>query len=149
MVHPGGHPAVYDALVALHVTAAVVGFGAVAVSGIYGGLARRKPGAEETHRYFTGRGWAQYLVLAVPLFGAAAMAVRPGGSEFGDLWAIAGWVIWLAASALLLGVVRPAEAAIRAEDPTARHAAARLMWASVASDALFVVALFLMVTQPS
>ena len=32
--------AVYDALVALHVISAIVGFGAVAMSGVYGGIAR-------------------------------------------------------------------------------------------------------------
>lgn len=161
MAHPGGHPAVYDTLIALHVVSAVVGFGAVAISGVYGALARRSPGAEETRRYFSGRGWAEYLVLVVPVFGAAAMGVRPGGSEFGDLWVIAGWVIWLAASGLLLGVVRPAEAAIRAGDGVragedsghqiepAGRAATRLMWAAGASDALFVAALLLMVTQPA
>jgi hypothetical protein len=146
---PAGHPAVYDTLVALHVVVAVAGFGAVAISGAYGALARRAPHGEETRRYFSGRGRAEYLIVAVPFLGAAAMGFRPGGSEFGDLWSILGWVIWVAASGLLLGVVRPAEAAIRAQGEDSAPAGRRLMWAGAACDVLFVAALLLMVTQPA
>jgi hypothetical protein len=48
-------------------------------------------------------------------------------------------------------VVRPAERRIRAAGDDLAPVAAdarRLMWAAAASDLLFVVALFLMVTQP-
>jgi hypothetical protein len=86
-----------------------------------------------------------------PVFGLAAMSVRPGGREFGDLWAIAGIVIWVVAGGLLTAVVRPAERRIRAAggDLTgARRDATRLMWAAAGSDLLFVIALFVMVTQP-
>ncbi|MBV9660714.1 MAG: hypothetical protein JO337_06115 [Acidimicrobiales bacterium] len=150
MVHPAGHPALYDGLVAVHVVCAVVGFGAVAVSGAYGALARRLPASEEVRRYFRARGWAEYLVVATPVPGVAAMAVRPGGSDFGELWVIAGAVIWVTASTLLLRAVRPAEAVIRAgEHPASALGGRRLMWAAAVSDVLFVIALFLMVTQPT
>ena len=156
---PAGYPALYDVLVALHVVCAVAGFGAVAVSGAYGAIGRRardRSGIEEVRRFFSSRSWVAHLLLVAPVFGVAAMAVRPGGSEFGALWAIAGFVIWVAAGALLLGVVRPAEGAVRAAvapEPAGPAgslsvAATRLMWAGAASDVLFVVALLLMVTQP-
>lgn len=146
---------VYDVLVALHVVSAVAGFGAVAISGLYGGLAKRpdRPDAsEETRRYFRSPGRAEWLVLAVPFLGAAALGARPEGADFGALWVIAGLVVWLAAAALLLGAVRPAEARIRAAH-AAGHAAPgagrRLMWAAAASDLLFVAALVLMIGQPA
>jgi hypothetical protein len=145
----------YDVLVALHVLSAVVGFGAVALSGVYGATARRadRPDSgEETARYFRSPGRAEWLVLAVPFLGAAALGARPEGADFGAVWVISAAVIWLAAAALLLWVVRPAERGIRAAagrpDPTAA-AGRRLMWGSLASDALFVAALVLMVGQPS
>ena len=150
-----GHPTVYDVLVAIHVVTAVLGFGAVAVSGAYGALGRHADPAPETaedvQRYFASPARLEYLVLVAPVFGLAAMSVRPGGSEFGDLWAICGMAIWVVAGGLLTAVVQPAERQIRAAGQhigSVASAARRLAWASAASDVLFVVALFLMVTQP-
>lgn len=160
MTH-SGHPAVYDVLVALHVAAVVVGFGAVAVSGAYGAIGRRADSqhrrfesAEELRRFFASKSYVEYLLIAGPVLGLAAMTVRPGGQEFGQLWAVVGVVIWAVASALLLAVIRPAERAVRSAlrsgpgDGVGRPAR-RLMWAAATTDLLFVVALLLMVTQPA
>lgn len=147
----------YDALVAAHVVCAVVGFGAVALSGVYGGFAagnrtRRRGDAgggqrEEVARYFASRGWAEWLIVPVPLLGAAALAARPSKGEFADVWVLGGIIIWVAAAALLILAVRPAEDRIRRGDSPGR-AGRRLMWASIGSNVLFAVALALMVTQP-
>jgi hypothetical protein len=157
-VIPAGHPAAYDVLVGLHVVTAVIGFGAVAVSGAYGAIARdaARPGAreeavEEVRRYFSSASALEYLVLVAPVFGLAAMAVRPGGRQFGSVWALAGTAIWVVAGGLLTAAVRPAERRIRAGGPDLSSTGAdarRLTWAAAACDVLFVVALFLMVTQP-
>jgi hypothetical protein len=154
-----GHPAAYDVLVGLHVLSAVIGFGAVAISGAYGAVGRNagRPGAraqaaEEVQRYFSSGSAIEYLVLVAPLFGVAAMSVRPGGSEFGQLWVVAGLAIWVLAGGLLTAVVRPAERRIRAAGADVAAAvedARRLTWAAAASDLLFVAALLLMVTQPA
>jgi uncharacterized membrane protein len=112
-----GHPGLYDTLVALHVICAVVGFGAVALSGIYGGTAShpdRAGSAEEARRYFRSPGRAEWVVLAVPFFGAGALGVRPGGADFGDAWVVGAAALWLVAAAVLVGLVRPAERRIRA-----------------------------------
>lgn len=155
---PTGHPAAYDVLVGLHVACAVIGFGAVAISGAYGAIGRNvgRPGiraeaSAEVRRYFGSGTALEYLVLVAPLLGLAAMSVRPGGSEFGQIWAIGGVVIWLLAGGVLTAVIRPAVRRIRqAGDDVASvtSEARRLMWAAAVSDLLFVVALFLMVTQP-
>lgn len=164
-IAPAGHPAAYDILVGLHVVCVVIGFGSVAISGVYGAIGRHSPGRQarpeavvELRRFFSADSKFGYFLIAGPVFGVAALAVRPGGSEFGAIWAVAGLVIWLAASVLLLAGVRPAEHRIRAalskapeEDRPARElpgACGRLMWAAAASDVMFVVALLLMVTQP-
>jgi hypothetical protein len=155
---------IYDVLVGAHVVAAIVGFGSVAVSGVYGASARRlRPGTpdraerpeqvEEIRRYFRGHNLVEYLVLVVPFLGVAALALRPGRHGYGDVWVVAGAVIWAAASVLLLFVVRPAEGAIRRAAGSGDRAGAgrygtRLFWASVAMDVLFVTALAFMVTQP-
>jgi Predicted integral membrane protein (DUF2269) len=148
-----GHQGVFDVLVGLHVLSALIGFGSVAISGVYGAAARRSDESglsEETARYFRSRGWPELLILAVPVFGAAAIGFRPGGADFGDLWVIGGFVVWALAAALLLGVVRPAESRIRsaAEPPDRSGSGGRLMWAAAACDVLFVIALALMITQP-
>jgi hypothetical protein len=145
----------YDTLVALHVISAVVGFGAVAVSGVYGGIARNLQGGgvtEETARYFRSPGRAEWLVLAVPFLGAAALAARPGDDRFGEVWVLTAAAVWLLASIILLAMVRPAERRIRTAQPGGAGLATagrRLMWAAVAMDVLFVVALVLMIGQPA
>ena len=155
-IRPGGiiFAVLYDVLVAVHVVSAVVGFGAVALSGVYGATARRadRPEAqEETARYFRSPGRAEWLIVPVPFLGAAALGARPEGADFGAVWVVTAAVVWAAAAALLLGVVRPAEGRIRNATEVGAAAAAgrRLMWAAVASDVLFVAALVLMVGQPS
>lgn len=135
-------------LVALHVICAVVGFVSVAITGVYGAGARKsgRAGAdEETVRYFRSRGWSEFLILAVPVFGAAAVAQRLGAHGFTQVWVVAGLVFWLAAAALLLGVVRPSERDIRAG---VSRAGGNLMWAALGCDVLFVAALVFMVAQP-
>lgn len=133
-------------LVTLHVVSAVIGFGAVAVSGAYGIITDREP--EEGRRFFSSPARAEYLILLVPVFGVAALVERPGGHEFGAVWVVAGLVIWAAASALLLAVIRPAERRIREVLGRSSRYARRLAWGAGLCDALFVSAFFLMVTQP-
>ena len=149
-----GHQGIFDVLVGLHVVCALVGFGSVAISGVYGAWLRRTEQAdvsEETARYFQSRGWPELLILGVPVFGIAAIGFRPHGADFGDLWVTGGLALWALAAVLLLGVVRPAENRIRAGGPDhdVGGAGARLMWAAAACDVLFVLALALMVTQPA
>ncbi len=111
-------------------------------------------------------------MLAVPFFGAGALGIRPGGSDFGATWVVGGAVIWLAAAGLLLGLVRPAERRIRAgiriqdaglstgegggpapgvttRGDDTRAAGRLLMWAAAGCDVLFVAALVLMIFQPA
>jgi uncharacterized membrane protein len=158
----------YDALVVVHVACALVGFGSVAISGVYGFTTRRPAGPEsvaEARRYFSSPGRLEWLVAVVPVPGVAALAVQPGGRGVGQLWALLALLIWAGAAALLLGVVRPAEARLRAAlgavpadavgsgsataDPAELAAGGhRLGWASVGSDLAFFVALLLMIFQP-
>jgi Predicted integral membrane protein (DUF2269) len=147
-----GHQGIYDVLVGLHVVCALVGFGSVAISGVYGAAARRsgdQGASEETARYFRSRGWSELLILAVPVFGVAAVGFRPAGADFAAVWVIGGLVVWAVASVLLVWVVRPAEKRIRGGGPGLHAPGSRLMWAAGASDVLFVVALALMITQPA
>jgi uncharacterized membrane protein len=174
-----GGQVTFDVLVGIHVVVAIVGFGSVALSGIYGGLATRagRPGAhEEIRRYFASPGRLELLVVAAPLVGVAAVASEPGATRFGQAWVAMALALWVLASVLLFGVVRPAEAVLRRtvsadavgedgdeqagdgqggnaplpiEEPDAlRRAGARLRWGAASSDLVFVVALVVMVIRP-
>lgn len=160
--------AAYDVFVALHVAAAVLGFGSVALSGVYGGNARRldqESAAEELRRYFRAPGRVELALLAVPVFGAAALALDPGSRGFGELWVDVGLGLWAVAAVLLLGIVRPAEAVLRRasraaevpEEPVGHGliserglpaAGRRLQWAAAGTDLIFLVALIVMVIKP-
>ena len=141
--------AVYDGLVTAHVVFAVIGFASIALSGVYGALARRPAGSEreEVSRFFASRLWTEWFVLPVPLLGAAALAVKPHGGDFSEAWVVIGIVVWALAAALLFGVVRPSEARIRAATKV-ESSGRTLMLSAMVSDLLFVVALAVMVTQP-
>ncbi|MGI8492887.1 MAG: DUF2269 family protein [Acidimicrobiales bacterium] len=149
----------YAVLLAAHVASAVVGFGAVAVSGIYGHVAARTGTGDtrslgELRRYFRQPGRAEWLVVPVPFFGVGALAVS-NDSSAAHAWVFAALVIWAVAAALLVRVIRPAEAELhallRAREPppgTLSRAGNRINAAAAACDVCFFAALVLMVIRP-
>ncbi|MGH8922768.1 MAG: DUF2269 family protein [Actinomycetes bacterium] len=154
-----GRHTVYAVLVGIHVIVAVVGFGSVALGGIYGFGARRptRPGtADELRRFFASPSRARVLVVLVPVLGVAALEVQPHGRGLGQAWVIAALALAAAEVALVVAVIRLAERGLRqslhADGGTDRQVltrhAGRMAWAGVASDVVFVVALALMVLQP-
>jgi hypothetical protein len=162
---PGGgaRHALYDLLVGLHVIAALVGFGAVALSGYYGSTARhleRRGALEELHRYFRRPPRAEVALLAVPFLGGAALAVQPGGRGVGQVWAEAALALWFVAAIAFIRVVRPAELALvevtrtgeaemdSAAKTVAHQAGTRLTRAAALCDVVFAAALALMIFQP-
>ncbi|HLI01376.1 MAG TPA: DUF2269 family protein [Acidimicrobiales bacterium] len=150
---------VFDVLVVAHVVCAVLGFGALMLTGVYG-FAYRRPdaaGMEEARRYFGGQGRLELLVLIVPFLGAAALLVQPRGPGLGQLWDLLAAGVWLVAAVVLFAVVRPAERRLRdalavadgeGEWPVVATNATRLGWAGLGTDLAFVVALLLMIFQP-
>lgn len=119
----------------------------MAISGVYGALARHQANESETARYFASRGIAEWLIIPVPFVGLAALLVKHRGSDLTDVWVLGGSAVWIVATAVLLAGVRPAEARLRRGQDPARTGRV-LMWSGIASDVLFVAALALMVTQP-
>lgn len=153
-----GNPTVFGVFVGLHVASAVIGFGALAFSGVYGGTARQldKAGAAaEARRFFARPNQATWAILAVPFFGVAALLAGDRSSQLGQLWVIAALVIWLGVAGVFTGAARPAERqlgqllALPDPDPQlVRAAARRLSRAAAVCDVAFVVALGLMIWQP-
>jgi len=176
VVVPPSHPsavqavptgAAYSVLLLCHVASAVVGFGALAVTGVQARRARRGPsgvGSDGVRRYFRpGVNWAARALYGVPVFGFALVASSRGAFAVGDGFVVAGLALWLAATAVAEAVVWPGERRIqevvssrwgtgagettgsdRRFDLDCRRVAA----AAALLSAVFVVAVVLMVAQP-
>jgi hypothetical protein len=111
----------------------------VAFSGLYG----TGSDPEELRRFFARPLWGVWALPAVPVLGLAALAAQ--GRSVLQAWDLAALGIWLVATLLAWLVVLPAAGRIRSDGvpvPALSRAAA-------ACDLCFVVALGLMIWQPS
>jgi hypothetical protein len=154
--------ALYSVLLLLHVAAAVVGFGAVAVTGAQAARARRGPaqaGAASIRRYFRpGVNWAGRVLYAVPVLGFALVADSAGAFEAADSFVVAGLLLWLAGATLAEAVVWPAERRIQAvvterwDDPAMRGVLERdcvlASAAAVVVAGIFVAGVVVMIGKP-
>lgn len=154
--------ALYSILLLVHVAVAVVGFGAVVLTGVQAGRARRgpgQPGAEAVRRYFRpGVNWAGRALYAVPVVGVALVADSGGAFDASDGFVVAGLVLWLMATVLAEALVWPAERRIQAvvterwDDPAVRPTLERDCLVARAAAAVvagaFVAAVVVMVGKP-
>ena len=163
--------AAFAVLVALHVGCALVGFGSVALSGVYGGIARRldRPDArDDASRWFAKPNRAKWAVLGVPVFGVAALLADHRLADFAHPWVGSALAVWAVAATVVIHVVAPAERHLRAAlapppacstpgapslpaapaAPAPAGAATRLLVGTAVCDVAFAVALGLMVWQP-
>lgn len=147
-------------IVIFHVLSAVIGFGALGMTGAYAGLVRRSVDpyrSEAILRYFRpGRNAASYALYAVPIFGGIAFGFSGDAHK---LYPYLGIAIWLTAAAVASGLVWPAEARIQ-RMVTAGHDADEESRRSLAREArrcergasvtslLFLLALVVMIAQP-
>jgi len=152
----------YSVLLVLHIGAAFISFGTVALTGLQAFRARRgpdQPGAEALRRYFRpGANWVGRVLYAVPVLGFALVADSDGAFATGDGWVLAGLVLWLAAAVVAEAVVWPGERRIQLlvsnqwDDPSSAGAlrleCRRVAAASAALMAVFLVAVVIMVGKP-
>jgi hypothetical protein len=109
--------AVYSILLLAHVAFAVVGFGALAVTGIQARRARRGPaaaGSDGVRRYFRpGINWAARALYGVPVFGFALISSSSGAFAAGDGFVVAGLGLWAVATVVAEAVMWPGERRIQ------------------------------------
>jgi len=162
VVHAVPTGAGYSVLLLLHVGCAVVGFGALVVTGVQAQRARRGPdgpGAEGVRRYFRpGVNWAGRSLYGVPLFGFGLIGASHGAFTGGDGFVVSGLGLWALAAVVAEAVVWPAERRIQAVVGGGWERAGsegrfeldcrRLTWAAGALGAVFVVAFVLMIAKP-
>ncbi len=159
----------YAVVTAFHVLAAVVGFGALGVTGTYAHAARRAASPSSVAslgRFFRpGRNWAARTVFVVPVLGGLLLALGHG-QDGGRLFPWLGLGIWTAAVGVASAAMWPAEREIQralasgaprsggppggpAGDRAAfERACARCERAAAVTSLLFVAALFVMIAQP-
>lgn len=152
----------YSILLLLHVAAGVVGFGALAITGLQAARVLRgpaQPGAEALRRYFRpGVNWVGRALYAVPVLGFALLADSRGAFHAGDGWVVAGLGLWLAALSGAEAVVWPGERRIqlmvtqRWDDPAVlpllERECRRVAAVSAALTGVFVAAVVVMVGKP-
>ena len=119
----------YDLLVGLHALSAVVGFGAVGVSGTYAARARSaaEPQAQEgLKRYFQpSTNWAERSLFLTPVLGAIVLWAGDS-SAVSQAWPWIGLGCWVLAVGIATGLCWPAERKIQmwlADAPVHREAA--------------------------
>ncbi len=153
-VHARG--AAYDIVLLAHVLAALIGLGAVAVSGVGAlALSRSGPTSEAVRRYYRpGVNWAGRILFLVPVFGVALMAMSHGDWSFSDGWLTAGLVLWAAAAVGAELVLWPAERRLQAavSDPPPvgllRPQCLRVEATATVVSTVLIVAAVVMVAKP-
>lgn len=152
----------YSVLLLLHVAAAVIGFGALAVTGIQAARLRTGwggAGSPSVRRYFRpGVNWPGRALYAVPVFGFSLLADSGGAFGAGDGWVEAGLVLWLVAAGVAEIVVWPGERRIQRlvteqpDDPgTARsldRECRRVLAGAGLLTGVFLAATVIMVAKP-
>jgi uncharacterized membrane protein len=147
-------------VVVLHVLSAVVGFGAIFLTGVYAGLARRRPSGAVRRYFRSGPNWAARGVYLVPVLGVVLVETSHGADRFAQLWVVASLLLWVLAAVLAQAVVWPGERRIQqlvvgsprtgtaARQAELDRVGRRVERAAVAIDLAFVATLVLMVARP-
>lgn len=155
----------YDLLLICHVAVAFIGFGSIAIAGLFArrGVVSEAPGEDETVvRFFRpGTDWPGRLVLLVPVFGLAMLF----GGDTVDVPAVWPWIglgLWTVAVGLVSATCWPAERAAQqqmlavheggdgavAATGAFRDACRRLERGAGLVSVLFVLAVTVMIWQP-
>jgi len=155
----------YDLLVGLHALSAVVGFGAVGVSGTYAARARsaaeprQDPGLQ---RYFhPSTNWTERSLLLTPVLGAIVLWVGDRSAVW-QVWPWIGLGCWILAAAIATSRCWPAERRIQtwlADVPESRErplpglaefreACRSVQWGASATSLCFLAAVVAMIWQP-
>jgi uncharacterized membrane protein len=89
----------YNFLLLLHLIAVVVGFGTLALNGVYGAQAKQRAGAEgaaigEANAHVSIR-WAEIFIYTVPVSGILLVLASDGTWEFSQLWISLAFLLYI------------------------------------------------------
>lgn len=149
----GSRSPIYDMLLLAHIVAAIGGFGANGLAGVYAG--QLYPTATDAAiRYFTSPKFiAEKLIYLVPVFGLIMIGVSRGISELVKPWVLAGIMSWIAAVVVAHTMVWPTERKIAKLVGSVPNVAAiqthakKLARGALILDLIFLIALVTMIVQ--
>ncbi len=152
----------FDLLLVAHMGSALIGFGAIAVTGVQAWRARLGPGsqsADSVRRYFRpGVNWLGRVLFLVPVFGVSLVLASKHAFGFSDTFVLIGLGLWTTAAVVAELVVWPGERRIQqavsssweeeAGGVKLRGTCLRVAASSAFLCAVFLVAVVIMVGQP-
>lgn len=101
---------ILDVLILAHVLVGLLGYGSVAVSGLYARKVRREGVSAEVKRYFDGkRNRAQLFVYLVPVLGIIVGVVASPPKPWGYLWFQVAVGLWIVSAGVVGGMVSRGE----------------------------------------
>lgn len=107
----GSDSGMYKVVLVLHLMAAIVGFGGMAVNGFYGAMAaarRNRDGAAIGEAVDKGYSFAEWPVYAVPILGILLVLMSEDEIfQFSQTWISLSLLLYIVAVGLLHGVQRP------------------------------------------
>lgn len=151
----------YDIVLLLHIVTVIAGFGAMVFNAVYDMNAESTDAsgaAEVTRGRLKVVGLAEKFLYAVPVFGVALVLMNDA-YEFSAAWISASFVVYIAAIGILHGLILPnykglAELLGSAADgdlnaAEINSARKRLRMGNIGFNVVLVVALYLMIWQPT
>jgi uncharacterized membrane protein len=100
----------YRIVLILHITAVVIGIGAVYLNGLYGAQAKARKGPEGlaiAEANFNVSMFAQYFIYAIPVFGIALVFMSDDVIKFSQTWVWLSIVLYVVAIGVSHGMVIP------------------------------------------
>jgi uncharacterized membrane protein len=148
----------YNLLLLLHILAAIVGFGGIALNSIYLARARALPGQQghavlEANSFVTSK-VSEMAIYATFLLGILVLVASDGVFEFSEGWVSAAFVVMIAMVGVIHGMIRPATRqliALSGSGSGTGEAGAlerRVTIGTGGINVLLVIALWLMIWKP-
>ena len=106
----GSDSGAYRVVLVLHLLAAIVGFGGMAVNGFYGAMAaarRGRDGAAVGEAVDKGYKFVEWPVYAVPVLGIVLVLMSEDVFQFSQLWISLSFLLYIVAIGLLHGLHLP------------------------------------------
>lgn len=140
----------YNTVLVLHILAVVVGFGAIALSGLAAGQAGSGTDAAAVVRshWTVARGWAMWAVYAVFVLGIGLVLMSDDAWSFGDPWLSAAMGLYIVGIGAFHMLLAPARRQLASGSGDAAAAGRRLALGAGILDVVLVANLVLMVFKP-
>ncbi|MDY7103264.1 MAG: hypothetical protein S0880_18940 [Actinomycetota bacterium] len=154
----GYESTLYNLVLLLHILAAIVGFGGIALNSIYLARARALPGQQghavlEANSFVTSK-VSEMAIYATFLFGIVLIIVSDGAIEFSEGWISAAFAVMIIMVGVIHGMIRPATRQLielsgsGSGTGEAGGLERRVTIGTAVLNVLLVIALALMIWQP-